>query len=276
MTSISKDTFNALMGPGPLHEPEPGGDLDLLFDGMSVNADTIAGFLSDLANVRNPRKTAIFEDLEREYGITPDENVLQVDRIDRLARKVYQGEKIDSDQDLQDALDSAGFDLQVHLNDPAVDPALFLTQAFQMVAGGDTGFAGFTFDGVNNDAFAGNLGGELLVNPEILLQSEAVLMQAGGDKAFAGYFDTIVSESQATAGYFTGLNQEALTYDIPPSGYWHMIYFVGGDATRDPNTGELTAIESGLVPNERKAELVTLILELKPLMAWCGLIITFT
>lgn len=273
--SISKDTFNALLGPGPLWQPAPGDDLDLLLDGMSVSADTVADFLGDLAHIRDPRKTPIFEDLEREYGIIPDENVLLADRVNRLAQKVYQGRKINSDQDLQDALDNAGFDLQVHLNDPPVDPAIFLTQIFQMVAGGDTGYAGFTFDGINNDAFAGNLGGELLVNPEITLQTSAIEMQAGGDKSFAGYFDTTPGESQATAGFFTGFSKNALQYSIPPSGYWHMIYFVGGDATRDPVTDELTAIESGLVTNERRAELVTLILEYKPLMAWCGLIVTF-
>lgn len=275
--SISKQTYSALLPPGPLGEPKAGGDLDLLLDGMADNADLVAAFLADLADIRNPNKTPIFEDLEREYGIKPNENVPTVDRIARLARKVYQGQKIDSPDDLQDALDAAGFDLQVHLNDPPVDPAIFLTQSFQMVAGGDNAFAGFEpSGGPPSTAFAGRLGGELIVNGDIFLKTNAVEMQAGGNIAFAGYFPTTPGVYQSVAGFFSSINQDKLDYPIPDSIYWSMIFFVGGDATRDPVTNELTDIQQGFLPLNRRNDLITTILEIKPLMSWCGLIATFT
>lgn len=279
MPSISKDTFNTLLPPGPLGLPKAGGDLDLLLDGMSANADVVADFLSDLAHIRNPKKTPIFEDLEREYGIRPNENVLMSVRIMRLARKVYQGQKIDSPDDLQDALDAAGFDLQVHLNDPPVDPSLFLTQAFKMVSGGDNAFAGFEpLSGPPSTAFAGSLGGELVVNGDIFLKTNAIEMQAGGDFAFSGYFDvvTVPQTYKSTAGFFSSINQDKLDFRIPSPEFWNMVFFVGGAATRDPVTDELTVIEQGFVDANRRNDLVTTILEIKPLMAWCGLITTFT
>ena len=55
-----------------------------------------------------------------------------------------------------------------------------------------------------------------------------------------------------------------------------MVFFVGGDATRDPVTDELTNIEQGFVDSNRRNDLITTILEIMPEMAWCGLIITFT
>jgi len=244
LESISRSTFDALLPPGPLWVPEKGEDFDLLLDGMSANADVVAEFLSKLAHVRDPRKTIVFEDLERDYGINPNQNVPIADRIDRLSRKVYQGKKIGSDDDLQDALNAAGFNLQVHKNDPPANPAIFIT----------------------ND--------KLLVNPEIFLSVALVDMVAGGDASFSGFHTVSAPDYQACAGYFLVPTKIPLKYSIPPFANWGDVFFVGGDATRDPQTGELTQIEKGAVADEREDELKTLILEIKPIRSWAGLVIT--
>jgi hypothetical protein len=267
--SILRKTLNALLPPGPLWKIKPGGDLDKKFEALGEALDTPADFLGDLAFIRNPDKTPIFTDLELEYGIKPNDNVSDADRLSRLKRRVYQGEKIDSPDDLQDALQAAGFtNLQVHLNDPAVDPDLFLAQAFFMVAGGYNAYAGYQPLGGEDPAQAGISGGEWVVNGEIVIQSPAIEMQAGGDNAYAG-------NASAIAGFFNNVNTEVLEYETPPSDYWPLCFFVGGDATRD-GTGALTNIEQGQVPSERRDELIITILEIKPLMGWCGLIVEFT
>jgi hypothetical protein len=269
--SILRKTLDALLPPGPIWKIKVGGDLDSKLEALGESLDTPSDFLGDLAFISDPDKTPIFEDLEREYGIKPNENVSDADRLARLKRIVYQGEKIDSPDDLQDALNDAGFtDLQVHLNDPAVDPDLFLNQNFTMVAGGDNAYAGFIpSGGGDSTAIAGLSGGEWVVNGEIFFQSPAVTMQASGDNAFAG-------NANAVAGAFDTVNTTALEYETPPADYWPLTFFVGGAATRDGVTGELTSIEQGLVPNERKDDLITTILQIKPLMGWCGLIVQFT
>jgi hypothetical protein len=271
--SVSRAVIDALLPPGALWQPEPGEDFDLQLDGLADNVEEIKGTLETLADIRNPSKTPVFEDLERNYGIKPNSNVTQDIRIARLDQKVYQGAKVNSIDDVQAELITAGFDLQVHKNDPAVDPAIFLAQSFQITAGSDKAYAGFN-DGVNILAFAASLGGELLVNTDIKKQEKAILMQAGGDVAYAGFNDGL--NTLSIAGYHLELKTSELTYPIPTdSKYWPKMPFIGGDATRDPVTNEITAIEPGLVDSNRKDDLKALLLSDKGLGAWFSLIINF-
>ena len=184
--TVSRAAIDTLLPPGALWQPELDEGFDQQLDGIGDTTDSIRETLDTLADIRNPLKTPVFEDLERNYGIKPNVNVLQSIRISRLSQKVFQGEKVNSGEDLQAELITAGFDLQVHRNDPPVDPNLFLTQAFQITAGSDFAFAGYN-NGVDILAFAASLGGVLLVNTPIFLQSNAFEMQAGGDIAYAGF-----------------------------------------------------------------------------------------
>lgn len=272
MRSLSRATIDALLPPGNIWEAEPDEGFDQQLNGLSDTAENTRLTLDSLADIRNPQTTPVFEDLERNYGIKPNENILESIRIARLAQKVYQGQKVNSIDDLQSELTAAGFDLQVHRNDPPVDPQTFLTKSFQITAGSDKAFAGY-HEGGPILAFAASLGGELLVNTEIALQSSAIEMQAGGDFGFAGFTSDGVN-FESVAGYFTGLRQDLLTYDIPTDSiYWGKIFFVGGDAIRDGVTNELLSIESGMVDSNRIDDLKALILADKTLGAWCGLII---
>lgn len=271
--------MEALWPKGASWDIAPNSDLDKLLDGIGASNDEVMEFLSQLASIRDPANTFILGDLEREYGVFTDELFTDAERRERLKPHVYPGEKTGSADHLQSALDLAGlgagaagggYNLQVHINDPPVDPAPFIDKAFQMVAGGDNAFAGFEpLSGPPSTAFAGSIGGEWVVNGDIFTQSPAYTMQAGGDFAFAG-------NGNAVAGRFDSLNQTPIEYDTPTDpNDWPLVFFVGGDATRNIN-GELTNIEIASVPTARKNELRRLILRIKPLGTWCGLIVGFS
>lgn len=267
--TVSRTVIDALLPEGSAWTPKVGADLDLLLDGMGENAETVRIFNKNLAFIRNFQKTPILSDLEKEYGIGTDERLTDQERRDRGQVAKTSNDSEGTDTDLQAFLQQSGFDVQVHVNSPAADPDIFLDQAFQMVAGGDNAFAGFIpSGGPPSTAFAGRIGGELLVNGALFDQIPAYIMQAGGAIAFAGNDD-------ALAGRFDMLQLIPIVYEIPTdSGYWGLIFFVGGDATRD-GSGFLIDIEPAEVPISREQELKRLILKYKPLHSWCGLIVNY-
>jgi len=266
--SVSRQTLNALMPPGSLWNPEINGGLDQLLEGIAESTEDIASFLAELAYLRNPALTTILSDLEKEYGIDVDVNLTETVRRIRLATKAFKNKSNGSVDTLQNALDSSGFGtLTVYKNSPAVDPAIFLTEAFQMVAGGSNAYAGyFPSAGSPITSIAGRIGGELLVNGDIYFQQPAYLSQAG--RAYAGGL-------HGYAGRFDELKRSLIEYQIPTDpNDWPLVFFVGGEATR-AGDGSLLTIKNAVVPNERQQELKRLILAYKPIHSWCGLIVTF-
>lgn len=256
-----RKVFNSLLPPGPLFVAQLDKDMDNLFNGISANAEVPRAFLAQLSDIRNPFKTTILSDLEREYGILTNENIPEDTRRQRLASLVYASASHGSEDDLQSALDAAGFNVLIHQNDPAVDPAIFLTQAFLMVAGGDNAYAGRT------DAFAGQTGGELLVNGDIF-QTRPIYTSVAG---------TMYAGDGSVAGTFDDFETVPIEYEVPTDPLtWPAVFFVGGPATRDAGTGALTDIEFAEVPTERQVEFKKIILAYKPLHTWAGLIIVFT
>lgn len=268
--SLSRALIDAFLPPGDLWQVEPDESMDQQIDGLADTSESIRAELDSLADIRNPDKTPVFTDLERNYGFQPNDNISDAIRTQRLSQRIYQGEKVNSIDDLQSDLDNAGFDLQVHKNDPGIDPAILLNQSFQMTCGSDVAFCGFN-DGIDILAFMGRLGGELLVNTPIIFLAPAYDMQCGGDVAFCGFNDGI--DVQSVAGYFTTFLKTEIEYPLPTDpNFWPKVFFVGGDATRD-GSGFLTEIEAGQVDLNRFDELKALILADKTLGAWCGLIV---
>jgi len=266
--SVSRQTFDALLPPGPLWVPEDGEALDQFIEGISKNSEDIADFLSQLAHIRSPALTTILSDLEKEYGIAVDTNLTESIRRMRLATKKYENISNGSVDILQAALESSGFtQLTVYENSPAVDPAIFLDQIFIMIANGDNAYAGFIpVGGPPSTAFAGRVGGELLVNGDIFTTVPAYLSQA--DDMWAGGL-------HGYAGRFDEMSTTKLEYDIPVDpDDWPLVFFIGGPATFNPD-GSLLTIENADVAAEREQELKRLILSIKPIHSWAGLIITF-
>jgi hypothetical protein len=132
-----------------------------------------------------------------------------------------------------------------------------------MVAGGENAFAG------NEGAFCDRDGGDLVVNGLIYTLSPAYIMQAGGSIAFAGNED-------AKAGRFNELIPSYYIFNIPSDPYtWPFIFFIGASIIRDPETYEITDIETAEIPIERKSEFLSIILKYKPLHTWCAAIVLY-
>jgi hypothetical protein len=206
-----------LLPPGPIWEPEEDADFDLLLDGIADNYEVLRLFLADLADIRNPNKTSILDDLEREYGIPTNTLLSEAVRRQRLAELAFGTSGNGTEDDLQTALRNVGFDVYVYQNDPAVDPAIFLDQQFQMVAAGGNAYAG------RSDAFAARTGGELLVNGEIFLTSR-IFTSGAGSGFYAG--------TGHGAGEYTDLLVEKQEYPTPTDpNDWPLVFFVGGAAT---------------------------------------------
>ena len=260
MSDLTRRTIDAILPEGSIWEPAPGLDLDNLLDGIADNWETIRAFLDTLDNVRDPSTTTFLEELEKEFGVFSNASLTEAQRRAQLHPLVYQRSNNGSVDAMQSALDAAGFDVQVHENSPAVDPAIFLDQAFQMLAAGGNAYAG------RDDAFAGRVGGELLVNGDLFTTNRQFTAVAGN----------VYSGDGTTSGEYSGLEREEVVYEIPTDqGDWPLVFFVGGDATRD-GSGALTAIELAEIPTAQKSEFKRIILRAKPMHSWAGLIIAYT
>jgi hypothetical protein len=259
MPDEMRAVIDAIRPEGTAWLPSPGEDLDSFYDGLAANWETIRAFLEEQSSVRNPQFTPFLEDLEREFGVFTNPNLTDQQRRDQLIPVVYNRQNNGSNDNLEQALNDAGFDVQVHDNSPAVDPAIFLDQNFQMVADGDNAYAG------RPDAFAGRSGGELLVNGDIFSTRKIITSVAGNLYAGTGH----------GAGEYEDLERTEITYDIPTDpDDWPLVFFVGGDATRD-GSGALTEIESVDIPQEQESAFKRIILKYKPIHSWAGLIINF-
>lgn len=97
-----------------------------LIMGMADNHTTVLEFLRSLTYIRDPRRTPILDDLEREYGIFPNVNLTDAERRNKLAAIKYARVGTGSKDHLERALHTAGFtNLFVWENSPAQDPNIF-------------------------------------------------------------------------------------------------------------------------------------------------------
>jgi hypothetical protein len=144
--------------------------------------------------------------------------------------------------------------------------------------------------GVNSDGGADFLQGHLQaagfnmhvhvnnppVNPESLLNyGSAAIM--GNNSALFGRDDAVFGGVSQISMLVNGKiydNQVRIAYTIPPAAYWHLIFFVGGHATRN-GSGELVTVAEASVDIKRKNELESLIVSCKPLFTWCGPIVRY-
>jgi hypothetical protein len=292
---LAKAVYEALLPPGSLWQPKPGGGLDLLLEAMGESDGDVIELLDSLSSLRNPFKTSILSDLEKEYGIVPSATATEDQRRMALATIIYQDRSTGSAEELETALQNNGFDVQVHENSPAVDPDTFLNSVFLMYADGPNAFAGFIpLSGPPSTAIAGKTGGYLLVNgfsgtqrPEYISFAGAATMVANNGDALAGRFDSLVIDE-----LFYPVSDDPDT--------WPLYFFVGGDTKRrgqesvetsngvnvetsngvnvETSEGDnaLLTIETAEVPSSRKEEFERLILRYKPMHTWAGLIVNYT
>jgi hypothetical protein len=136
--------------------------------------------------------------------------------------------------------------------------------------------------------------GELIVNGDIFDFTVDYVATCGETLAQC-------DEPTAVAGNFSGTTRTKIDYPLPTDPIdWPFIFFVGGDATYNPDTGAsiycgdtlaqcdepiafcqwfcgaLQDIEFVDLPYSRRADLVRLILQIKPIHSWCALLVNFT
>jgi len=261
--SVSRVSIDGTLPRGSFWRPKIDGFLDRFWNGLAESFELVRTFLADLSTIREPKDTIILSDLEKEFGISTSLNLTEDIRRQQLSAKKYRPPGNGASDDLQEALDLAGFNLLVHLNSPAVDPAIFLSQVFGATLGNDAAHLGRV------DAFFSKFGGELIVNGPIISQFPGITFQIGG--IFS------MGNSGAILGGYLTVETIVREYDIPVDpDDWPLVFFVGGPAIRDGITGELLEIELADVPSERRTELIRIIIQIKGLHSWCGLIVNFT
>lgn len=274
MTTISRAAFNTLLPPGSLWVLEDEEGFDLLLEGIADNFEVVKAELDKLALIRTPLLTDLLDDLEKEYGLSKNNALTELERRNALLAAKTARKSTGTEDFLEDALQLAGFDVQVHVNNPPVDPALFVAEEmFLYVCGGvDVVCGRVESPGPPNplDIVAGAGLGELLVNGDAIIRLDIFTIVSGSPVASCGNANNV-------CGATSGSNTFELTYPLPTDpGYWGLVFFVGGDATRDAITGELQTIDFVEIPLERRSEFKRLILKYKPIHSWAGLMVRFT
>lgn len=263
----NRAVINALLPEGAAWEPEVEDDYDFLLNGIAENSNVMHSDLDLIRYFRDPARTPILSDLEAEFAVIPVATSTEAERREWLAIVMFRRSELPTYESLEEKLRDAGFDVYVHANDPAVDPAIFLAQAFQMICddllpGGNDAQCG------EAEAYCGQIGGELLVNGEIFEQELDYIVLC--DEVLAQ-----CDEATALTGNYNSVNLIPIEYELPAgAGYWPLIFFVGGEATRNP-AGEITNIDIAEIPIERRLEFRRIILKYKPMFSWAGLIVVY-
>jgi hypothetical protein len=267
-----RSVYDALLPPGPAWEPATGGKYDRLLDGFADNAQAVLDGLESLAYIRNPRRVPkeLLPDLEREYGVNPDDTIPDDDRREGLGTVVYRPRASSLVRELQSALDKAGFGvsgygLVVTPNSaPASDPNPIVNESFVLTA--------HEFPSVyaagTPIAYTGERGGYYLVNGD-RFNAHPVYPGAGTGMAAREF------PSKSCAGYYEGYTgyENEYTADIPQA-FWPFVFFAGGTVTRNED-GSVASVAVIVVPASRRQELHRLILRLKPLHSWAGMCVVY-
>ena len=236
-SALIKAAILSLLPPGVIWTPAMNEDLDKLLEAMSENWLDAYNAAFELGDIRNPFKTQLLQELEREFGFLENSDLSEEVRRQQLAAVKFENtDQRNSDGDVQALLNAAGFAVQVHHNDPAVDPALFP--------------------------------GDIFLSDGKYIMEAAYLMQCGGASAFCGH-------QKAVCGYFESFDFIDFEHILPTDPeLWPFIYFIGGAAVRDGG-GFLTSIAPADVPLNRKDKFIELVLSSKPWFDWVILIINY-
>lgn len=172
------------------------GGLAQLIAGMADNHDVTRLFLETLTHIRDPYKTTILSDLEKEYGVPTDLNISEDERREKLAALKFAKAGTGTVDKMQTALDRAfPGKFTVYENEPPQDPG---------------------------DIDGGSTGGRLIVNGNIYTFGIAWKIACGEALAQCG-------EPLAECGENDGVIKTINSYPIPTNGfYFHLIFFVGG------------------------------------------------
>ena len=260
--ALIREHLAASLPPGLFWTPY--NDFDLLLEAVSDRLASFYELAIATAAIRRPEDTILSEDLADEYGVEIF-SALTDDELRRLLSLSKKGVKEPGLGDLQEALNSAGFDVQIHRNGPtSTNPENFIGENIPaMSAGNETSVAD------NENAYAGSFGGiDVLING--LIQATIPIVEST-----AGWENMVADNESAVAGYFEDLETIDFDFDIGGSDErWNNVYFIGGDATR-ASDGELIEVEYVNILETRKTEFESLVLKYGPAEGWAGLFINY-
>lgn len=259
---LIKQHLKASLPPGIFWTPY--NNFDELIDAITESLYPSFDNAKKTACVRDPEESLRLLDLADEYGAEFFSNLADADII-KLVKLAKTGVKDPGAGDLQNALVSAGFDVQVHSNAPfPTNPANFIGLDIPvMVAGNATAVAG------NRIAVAGAFDGvEVLINGGISATVPIIAAIAGLDYMVAG-------NQKAVAGYHTEVENLEYGYELPgDEDRWNNVYFIGGDAMRTAS-GELYDIDFVDIDQVRQSEFENLVLKYGPGESWIGMFINY-
>jgi len=279
--TLMRAFLDAVLPPGAIWHPAPGGDFDHFLDGLGDNLQATHDAIVQLAYIRDPWRTPFLDELEREYGVTPNAQLSESTRRAYLASIKYGRNRKSTLDTLQRALDDAGlgvggYGLMVFANDPPVDPSPFMGFTYQMyLGGGNTQYLGYNTGGITR-AFLGVAagGGVWLVNgePYVPVPNYESL---GGSESYLGYV-----RSGSVGGYYLGqyysISYQPITVASPSDPTtWPCVFFLAAAATRD-GSGHITALTMATVPANLRQRLVEIVMRLKPLHTWAALMVSFS
>ena len=156
-----KRALDAVWPRGSAWAQKAGGGMEGLLLGISDSLDTVHDKLATLANIRNATRTEQLDELEIDFGISPDGTLTDDVRRARLDARINADHTAGTRDRLEREIQAAGFDLFVYANSPATNPLQF-TSIYRTVAGGSKAVAG------NPSAVAGVFGSDLLVNGDAI------------------------------------------------------------------------------------------------------------
>ena len=273
-----RQVVDSLLPKGAIWKPAADGDFDNLLDGVAENQQAVFNDLGSLEHIRDPYRcpAALLPDLEREFGIMPNNALTEKERRRSLAVVRYRQKILATAQKLQWALDMAGFGsggygLRVTPNSPTSDPTLIVDGAYAMTA---HEFPSIFCAGNTTVAYCGYGGGYYLVAGDYYA-SRPIYPQAG--EVCARAFDGSDPQSgRECCGYYEKeevSNIEA-EHRTPPEPYWPLVFFVGRAVTRNPD-GRIVGVATVDIPAIRRQELHRLILRIKPMGVWAAMMVRY-
>lgn len=257
---LMKSLIDALLPKGSIWTPKVSGFFEGLLLGLADAFEIVRLKLAELADIRNAKRTTVLDELERDYGVSFNPGLTESERRAALDSRINAIDNTGSAQEMELALQRAGFPLFVYQNSPAVDPRRFETE-YLMYAAGENAYAGVS------TAIAGSFKSDIVVNGDIVITIPEYSMSAGDENAYSGV-------STAFAG-ITDQQEGLYEYFLPENpALWPFVFFVGGAAVFS-GTGEIISIESVSIDDNRRLELREIVLKYKPTFTWGVLIVNF-
>ncbi len=264
MSELTRQIIDSILPKGVAWDVAVGLDFDKYLEGDAENYDDIIDFLSKLAFIRNPFTTPIelLGELEIEYGVSFNSSLTEEQRRSFLASIVFAKDENGERDTLEDRLNQAGFPVQVHQNDKAIDPEIIRDNNFSAFCGNESSVCG------NETAFCQRIGGELIVNGDRFKQVPLFTTVCGNPDAVCG-------NETALCGASSGLVLFKIDYNTPtdPANF-PFVFFIGGDATKD-GQGFITDIERIILPPEARKEFIKIVLKYKPIYTWALSVVDF-